>query len=118
MSATLTNWPVVTARPLSVRVPTPGRVSIFTSSRWLLSASVNPKSEVPNTLVACQANEAVSSAPLGAWLTKGAGGGGETGGGGGEAGVRLPRIDVSPTAAYGMVVLPVLMRPTLPVPMM
>ena len=51
MSATATNWPAVTATPLSVSVPAPGSVVIFTASSVLAGVSLGslkPKSAAVN----------------------------------------------------------------------
>ena len=51
MSATETNWPAVTATPLSVSVPAAGSVLIFTASRVLAGlsfGSLKPKSAAAN----------------------------------------------------------------------
>ena len=52
MSATVMNWPAVTAVPLSFSVPAPGSVVICTRLNALAgmsSGSVNPKSAAANT---------------------------------------------------------------------
>src|ERR1700686_3936413 len=51
ISASVTNWPVVTAMPLSVSVPAAGSVLIFTAKRLLAGVSlrsVKPKSAAVN----------------------------------------------------------------------
>ena len=51
MSASVMNWPAVTATPLSVSVPAAGSVVIFTASRLLAGeslGSVKPKSAAVN----------------------------------------------------------------------
>src|SRR5207237_1148249 len=74
MSATLMNWPALTATPLSVSVPDPalGSVVIFTASRLLAGlsfGSLKPKSATVNVCAPSSLTVTVLLAPDGASFT-------------------------------------------------
>ena len=72
MSATLTNCPAATAVPLSLSVPAPGSVAIFTAWKALGGVSwgsVNPKSARANVYGVSSSVVTVVAVPTGASLT-------------------------------------------------
>ena len=72
MSAALMKSPALTSTPLSVRLPAPGRVVIFTAASALAglsAASLKPKSAAANVYALSSSVVTVLLAPAGASLT-------------------------------------------------